>query len=668
MGKVKISHLTVDARGAELDMDLYVPVNVSDSDSLPCVLLAHGRGATKNVLRGIAEELSRRGFVVLNVNAYGMGLSEQPVSDEVGNGAAGFSLGGPFGMTDALAFARTLKFVDQSRIAMYAHSFGSGRISAAAIADCGYYTLNDMLINVLADEFGQTFTEAEINENADELAKARLNADQLKMYELLRAEKETFYNTRLNTIVLTGSTGGPAPATVSVAGHEVNRECQVNTTFINGMYDALGPGASWHKDGTTDILQGNKMDTWYTTTFDGAGLTEIGGLLDTSIVNNEALSSAIAERTARIACYNAESHSKNYFSSQTTGDAVRILQQTLNYNRGNLTDTATVPLDGNSSIWWLRAVFNLVAMLSMLAMILPIVCLLINSKFFAPCVAAPQKLADRKGGKLYWVFAFATVVVTILALLKANSGGPVWANPFGVRILPNTLRLVTTSAIAVWFVVWLAVGSVVILAVKMILDKKQTAMESLRALNIGLGFKNILKTILAAIIFMVAATGMLTVIERLFNQDFRFWQMMFTEMKIEHWGVALPYVIMFLFLYLILGAAINYGARTDLSDRKEMIYTVVINSAGVWLLCLFCYIIWFVNWKGTPISDFTLSYSMLLFVPVTVYISRKMYKLTNSIWLGACINSMLLSWTLVCSAGIADKYYGQNLIAILFGV
>ena len=98
-----------------------------------------------------------------------------------------------------------------------------------------------------------------------------------------------------------------------------------------------------------------------------------------------------------------------------------------------------------------------------------------------------------------------------------------------------------------------------------------------------------------------------------------------------------------------------------------MALTIIVNSFGVWALCLFCYVMWFVNWKGAAISDFTLSYSMLLFVPVTVYVSRKLYKMTNSVWLGAFINAMLLSWTLVCSAGIADKYYGQSIIAILFG-
>lgn len=158
-------------------------------------------------------------------------------------------------------------------------------------------------------------------------------------------------------------------------------------------------------------------------------------------------------------------------------------------------------------------------------------------------------------------------------------------------------------------------------------------------------------------------------IGRLFNQDFRFWQMMFSDMKIEHWlVVGTPYVILFFVMYLIIGASINYGADSVLSGKKEMVATVVINSCGVWILCLFCYIMWFVNWTGAAISDFTLSYSMLLFVPVTVYITRKMYKITNTIWLGAFINACLLSWSLVSSAGIADNYYGQGFISILFGV
>lgn len=670
-GAVKISHLKIDTRGAELDMDLYVPAGVSDSDSLPCVLLAHGRGAIKNVYRGIAEELSRRGFVVLNVNAYGMGLSEQPVSDEAGDGADHFNFGdSPIGMIDALNFARSLNYVDATRISMFGHSYGSLRTSIAAAMDAGFYTLNDIMINVLVDTFGQTFTKDDISQNADELAVERLNSDQLAYYESIRAEKQESYDTRLNTIVLTGTTGGPAPSTVMVGGYEVTRECQVNMTIINGMYDSLGAGAMWNNDGTTTVLkQTTNIGTWYQASQDGTQLNEIGKLNEVTILNNEELASALENRTGRIVCYTPESHSKQYFSNATASNTVRILQQALNYNCGNLTDSATQPLDAGQTIWWLRAVFNLISMLCMLGIIFPIISLLTKTKFFSSCIAEKRASTLGNGSKLtYWLLAGVTVVFTILVTLKANSGGPVWANPFGSHILPDTLMLVTTSMIPVWFVVWLAVSSAILLIAKAIIAKRKTGELGLREMNLNIKFTSVLKSLLIAVIIIVCANALLTMIERLFNQDFRFWQMQFTEMKIEHWLVALPYIIVFFVMFFVIGLSINHNVRTDISERKEMIRTIVINSIGVWLLCLFSYMMGLISWNGAAISDFTLSYSMLLFVPVTVYINRKVYKMTNSIWLGAFINAMLLAWSLVCSTGIADQYFGQNIISIIFGV
>ena len=659
-GKVKVSALTIDARGGELDMDLYVPAGTSDSDKLPCVLLAHGRGATKNVVRGLAEELARRGYVVLNVNAYGMGMSEQPVSDDGGDGADHFTFGvSSYGMVDALNFARTLKYVDSTRLAMFGHSYGSSRASIAAATDSGYFTVNDLKINILADTFGLSFTEDEILQNADDIASAKLNADQLAYYKSLAEAAETKYKNSLSTLVLTGATSGPAPATVTVGGHEVQRECQVNITFVDGMYDSLGAGAMWTADGLQTILGEAKLiDYWYNSVDGGTTYEGIGALGETTTENSEALKTALANRTARIVCYNAESHSKNYFSSATNSDVAAILQEALD-NRSSVAV--------QSNIWWLRAVLNCIAMMAMLASVVVLALILLQTPFFSTCIgkgAAPAK-GISKGGDL--CLAVITVVFTILALLKANSGGPVWANPFGTRWFPNLLRLVTTSAIAVWFVIWLAVASLVILVIKIILVRKAGEKTNFDSVGLGLGFGNVLKTLLLGLILIAFAYLQLIVIMYAFNQDFRFWQMMFSEMKAEHWLVALPYFILFLPCYLAIGCAMNYGIDGNLSAGKDMIKTIVINSLGVWVLCLFCYAMWFINWKGAAISDFTLSYSMLLFVPVTVYITRKMYKVTRSVWLGATINSLFLAWTLVCSAGIADKYYGQNIISVIFG-
>ena len=170
-GKVKVENISIDARGALLSGDLYYPAGTSTQDKLPCVIVAHGGAISHTCMRGISEELARRGYVVLNVSAYGAGVSEQPPYDEIGVGKDEYSvMATPAGMLDVLAFARTLEFVDQTRVGMTGHSMGSIRTGACAVADCGYFTLNDLLINILYEEFGQTFSAEEIYDDANALA------------------------------------------------------------------------------------------------------------------------------------------------------------------------------------------------------------------------------------------------------------------------------------------------------------------------------------------------------------------------------------------------------------------------------------------------------------------------------------------------------------------
>ena len=58
---------------------------------------------------------------------------------------------------------------------------------------------------------------------------------------------------------------------------------------------------------------------------------------------------------------------------------------------------------------------------------------------------------------------------------------------------------------------------------------------------------------------------------------------------------------------------------------------------------------------------------MLLLVPLTVLINRRLYRRTNSVWLGAFVNALLIAWVLVCSNGTSDMYYGNTLVSVIFG-
>lgn len=668
-GAVKISRVVFDSRGATIDAQLYYPAGTSDSDRLPAVLVAHGAGVGEGNLRGISEELARRGFVVLNADAYNMGLSEQPVNDEFDFGVDQFNRGGtPHGLLDSVEFLRTLKFVDQTRIGIVGHSLGARRGGYAVAADCGYYTLNDMLLNVLHDTFGQTFTEVEISQDADTLAAARLSADQLAHYEKLKEECTEQYNTRILALCLVGYSANDVPQlqiqTVEVAGHEVTRNCQVNLGLLSGIYDFShftyfsndATKANWYT-GADDI----QIDQWYSVDDLAQSSKQLGNIFETSVTENGELAAAIHSRTSRIFGTTPESHAKNNFSTYTASDVVKYFEQVFAYNGGELTDASTVPVDASHTVFMWREALNFLALLLMVCALIAAAGLLLKTGFFACCVA-PDSTSPTGVSKLwYWIISVLGIVLAFVAIKRVNG-------IFGFK-LPYLafLPFFETWWYTYIFIAIIAVGSLVLLFGAWLREKKACGATNIGALHFRQPVTSVLKTLLLAVILLAFAYLTLMVIEYLFDQDYRLWMAVFTEMKVEYWRYIWRLFLVFMPCYLAIGALTNYVVRKDLPAWADTLLTVVINSAGVWLCCIIECISMFT--AGQSFSSFISTYQMVIFIPVTVYITRKMYKLTNSIWLGAAVNALIVAWSICSGMGLnLDHYLPQTWMSVFFNV
>ena len=101
---------------------LYIPETASPATPAPGVVAIHGYINSHETQSGYAIELSRRGYVVLAADQTGHGYSDPP------SGANGF--GGP----PALAFLRSLDFVDTANVGLEGHSMGGWASVAAARA------------------------------------------------------------------------------------------------------------------------------------------------------------------------------------------------------------------------------------------------------------------------------------------------------------------------------------------------------------------------------------------------------------------------------------------------------------------------------------------------------------------------------------------------------
>ena len=657
-GKVKVETVTLDARGATETARLYYPVGTTDESNIPAIIVTHGAGVNSENMKNFSTELARRGFVVLAVNAYGAETSEFPANDEIGMGDDDYNARAtPGGLHDAIEFVRNMKFVDQTRIGIMGHSQGSRRSCYAASIDAGYLNFNDIMINVLANDFGIVFKEDEINASADDLATSKLSSEALGFYNKIREEKWNTYNTRVRSCLVVG---GDAPfasptQTVTVGGYEVQRNCQINLGLVIGQYDSyIGyPGSedtlkAYYRQEPVDL------DTWYSLDDIAQSSTALGNFFSSDVRNDSNFQQAIDNRTLRMVTMPRETHGRNMLSTASTQDAIKYFEQTLGYNCGNLSENANGISYTNTIFIW-REILGLISIIALLCAFIPFCALLIKTPFFNEIVDNSETTTKVWSKGQYWIINALMIVAGFFAIYKTNK---VMA-PFlpAIKIFP----FFQNWYMALFYVLWMAGISIVFIAVIAFLEKKKEGrIVSLKSLNILYSWRKVIKTILLAAI-AVASAYILDSVQRYFlGETFQFWTVEFTIMKAEYWFYVITGALIFVIPLMIMGVITNLTMRLDTPVWLEDTICVVIGVAGMYLNWLVnCVYLSsgkgaFVNWNS--------SYGMLVLLPLHTLLNRKLYRLTKSVWLGAVLNALLIAWTMICINGYAT-YFGQGPIS-----
>jgi pimeloyl-ACP methyl ester carboxylesterase len=115
-GSVAVSEVDFQGDdGAWIHATLQRPVYATDTDPLPGVVVIHGSLQNKEWLMAFGIELSRRGFVVLTIDANGHGDSDPGNSSGIA----------------ALDYISSLDYVDSGQIGLIGHSMGGGIVLRA---------------------------------------------------------------------------------------------------------------------------------------------------------------------------------------------------------------------------------------------------------------------------------------------------------------------------------------------------------------------------------------------------------------------------------------------------------------------------------------------------------------------------------------------------------
>lgn len=130
-GYVKVSRIDIISNeGIKLSAKMYIPQNATAETPAPGILALPGGNACLENLSCIAIELGRRGYVVMAIDPYTIGRSDESKIADVG-------------ARDAMDYLTSLSFVDKTKIGAVGHSAGSGRAQWAVTTDADRKVVRD---------------------------------------------------------------------------------------------------------------------------------------------------------------------------------------------------------------------------------------------------------------------------------------------------------------------------------------------------------------------------------------------------------------------------------------------------------------------------------------------------------------------------------------------
>ncbi len=672
--KIQVSSVNYEVRGAELNFELYKPTNASSAEKLPCIILSHGGSESLAANSLNAWELAKRGFVVMNVSMYSCGLSGQPAINDGGTNEENYFRGGSQGMYDALQYARSIAYVDPSRIAVWGHSAGYICETAALLQDGEFLSLNDRLLNVLYDEFGVEISEAQLMENADDIAAASLNADQLSLYNYRKTEVQK---------IVDGYVKGArviemfAESKVTVAGHEVIRNPQINFMVSVGSHEDNGTYYNGETDQYKSIFHTGtanvERNTWYNTadyTMDPtATSTAIGALFDTEVDSSEALADAIQNNTARIFINPETFHNGMLWDWRAISTTVEFYTQVLGYNNGNVGENAATAIDSKDlTSSYVALGFTTVAFLSIIAALFALTSILLKSTYFSTVVKAPYtpRLSTKESGfYIAAVFAFIAAFLGVwfnsmadLSFSLSNATATKWL-PWEPGQMRTFMMVIGTAipGLILFVVLWLITRK-----------KKSDTLAKISDVNVGCGWKTFGKTCLMLLILFAAFYISAAFIKEFFGARFLIADGTFELMKPYGFMRTFKYALILLPFTLIISTMNNMWSLKNVTDTQDTIINVIVTSLGAEVLILISILATYATPQSAVVFNLHTLLPIIIYAPVMSYIYRKMYKMTGNVWLGAMLVAVILGWRLSSYISHQFIYWGPNELSAFWGI
>ena len=204
--------------------------------------------------------------------------------------------------------------------------------------------------------------------------------------------------------------------------------------------------------------------------------------------------------------------------------------------------------------------------------------------------------------------------------------------------------------------------------------KNDDTIPRFKDLNVGIGFKRVMRTVLLAVILFAAAYVSAAAIKGMACMRFMSIDVSLELMRPYAFVRMLKYAIMLLPFTLLISILNNLTVVDGVSDSKDVLISVLMHTIGAYVFVVVAYLIVF--GPGTPTQMGSIQANMgiqtilplLTMVPVCNYLYRRLFKVSGSAWLGAVFVALFLAWRLAAFTSHRFMFWGyDSVISRFFG-
>lgn len=624
-GSIKVQNFSIeDANGNKIACIMYKPKTATAENPAPCVVTLHGSFDAKETQDYTCLELAKRGYVAITMDCDGHGDSENyktnpmdaffKVTANPGSAFEDISTSPGSGMCDVVNYVyNSLSFVDKEQIGITGHSLG-GKMANACLA---YNKIQEQ--NGGVNQVAAVFLQGNQQLSIDGAWLDHLNYDPDD----------------------TPDSGDEIPLY-----YDVDYGVNAGQLDENNYQTEMGGPQTFYKSANARTLI-NELDNYDLQEGDEV---EVGKIYKGTVQGS-------SEEYIRVLYQPYETHILNHYSLATTSNVVDFFQNA--FEAPNYIDAGSLTIQYK----WL---FNTIGVIGFFLTVYAFACILLTTKFFGSLLAqkeaeiyipaAPQGVY---GKVIYWVFLFAgsliaaTFMIPLAQWIGAHLGPDYATRPlFGTKIWPQGLTLEQGM--------WTAAAGLIglgLFAIGYFINGKKSGVRPTEW-NLKMSRANVGKTILIVIAAIGFGYGVVGFAKYFFNTDFRFISYVIKWPSSGSLRIALRFMPLFAIFFF--ANALCQNLCNMVAGRKEWLNTLLMCVANI--IGLAC--IWFYQYsnlitKGVVKLDSSrvmLSWPLYINLCLCTVISRRFYKKTGKIYIGALMNTILFSviscantMTLVCN-------------------